>query len=65
MLSLSQSNDGSLTFHNQHNWVTASGDTINLQTANATGTLSMWRAVNTAKGGVILPDEGTVCFGKK
>lgn len=96
VLSLNQNNDGSLTFHNQHHWVTASGDTINLEHANATGyptgvqglyaaiysqgttvaggtgkfenatgTISVWGAVNPSKGEVILRYEGTVCYAKK
>jgi len=34
---LDVNNDGSLTFHNQHHWVTVTGDTINVEPADATG----------------------------
>jgi hypothetical protein len=37
VLSETQNSNGTLTFHNQHHWVTASGDTINQEPANATG----------------------------
>jgi hypothetical protein len=30
-------NDGSVTFQNQHHWVTSTGDTINAEPANAVG----------------------------
>jgi hypothetical protein len=37
VLSLKENPDGSLTFHNQHHWVTTSGDTIQTADAYATG----------------------------
>lgn len=37
VLSLTHNPDGSLTFLDQHHWVTESGDTINLNPAPATG----------------------------
>jgi hypothetical protein len=37
VLSLVQNSNGTLTFHNEHHWVTASGDTINTNSAYATG----------------------------
>jgi hypothetical protein len=37
VLTLTANPDGTLTFHNQHHWVTATGDTINLDPADATG----------------------------
>ncbi|MBV8072103.1 MAG: hypothetical protein JO270_19510, partial [Acidobacteriaceae bacterium] len=37
VLSFSENSDGTLTFHNQHHWVTATGDTIELEPAYATG----------------------------
>ncbi len=36
VLSLKQNGDGSLTFHNQHHWVTETGDTIFTNPASAT-----------------------------
>jgi hypothetical protein len=37
ILSLNPNSDGTLTFHNQHHWVTTTGDTINVEAADATG----------------------------
>jgi hypothetical protein len=37
VLALTENSGGTLTFHNQHHWVTASGDTINTDPAYATG----------------------------
>jgi len=37
VLSFQPNPDGSLTFYNQHHWVTESGDTIQLEAAYATG----------------------------
>jgi hypothetical protein len=37
ILSLSENSNGTLTFHNQHRWVTTTGDTINTDSAFATG----------------------------
>jgi hypothetical protein len=36
VLSVIQNQDGSITFHNQHTWVTITGDTINVAAADAT-----------------------------
>jgi len=36
VLSVTQNPDGTLTFHNQHSWVTASGETIETKPATAT-----------------------------
>jgi len=36
VLSVTQNPDGTLTFHNQHSWVTVSGDTIETKPAAAT-----------------------------
>jgi hypothetical protein len=35
-LGVTQNSDGTLVFHNQHHWVTATGDTINVSPAYAT-----------------------------
>ena len=37
ILSLTENSNGTLTFHNQHHWVTSGGDTINTDPAYATG----------------------------
>lgn len=37
ILSLRQNGDGTLTFHNQHHWVTISGDTVFIADEEATG----------------------------
>ena len=36
ILSVTPNNDGTATFHVQHHWVTATGDTINAEQADAT-----------------------------
>lgn len=36
ILSVTQNPNGTVTFHNQHSWVTASGDTIETEPASAT-----------------------------
>lgn len=36
VISVTQNSDGTLTFHNQHNWVTESGDTVESKPAEAT-----------------------------
>lgn len=36
VLAVTENSNGTLTFHNQHRWVTASGDTINANSAYAT-----------------------------
>lgn len=48
VLSLAPNNDGSVTFHNQHHWVTSTGDTINAEDAFAVGYPSGVKGIYTA-----------------
>jgi hypothetical protein len=63
ILSIGQNSDGTLTFHNQHHWVTTSGDTINAEPAYATGfptAISGFYAASYTNGIVI--NDGTGAF---